>query len=171
MTAERTRDPENGSTRGDLLIATLAWVAASAGLLLGGDPMWVALVILAMPIAAFVAFGHLAGRGGVVACLASALGMGMVVYSPGASHWAAVGLIGLVDFASLVAGKAAVRMAPVSSQSAPTAQGRWISIAVQHAASSPELAADLNPYTSALPDPRRTGRSRSRRPAPLERSA
>jgi hypothetical protein len=171
MAVDSTRDLENGSTRGDLLIATLAWFVASAGLLLGGNPVWVALVILAIPMAAFVAFGHLAGRGAVVACLASALGMGMVINGPDASPWAAVALIGLVDFTALVAGTVAVRMAPASSTALPAAEGRWISIDIRHAATTPDLAADLNPFASPLPDPRRSGRGRTRRPASLERSA
>jgi hypothetical protein len=171
MAVNSTRDLENGSNRGDLLIATLAWVAASAGLLLGGKALWVALVILAIPMAAFVVFGYLAGRGAVVACLASALGMGMTVGGAGVSPWGAVALIGLVDFAALVAGMTAIRMAPATSSSVPAADGRWISIVVQHAAATSDLAADLNPFTSPLPDPRRSVRGRSRRPAALERSA
>jgi hypothetical protein len=171
MAADSTRDLDSGSKRGDLLIATLAWVAASAGLLSGGTALWVALVILAIPMAAFVVFGHLAGRGAVVACLASAFGMGMVVTGPGASPWAAIALIGVVDFAALVAGTAAVRMVPATSHAAPLAERQWISIVVRHSAATPALVNDLNPFTSLLPDPRRSRRGRSRRPTPLERSA
>ena len=74
MASRVARRRPTAADPGDAAIAALAWAAASAGIVLGGKPLWVALVVLAVPMLAFVAFGHLAGRGAVIACIASALG-------------------------------------------------------------------------------------------------
>lgn len=153
---------------GDAAIASLAWASASAGIVLGGQPLWVALVALAGPVLAFVAFGHLAGRGAVIACMASALGVGMASGSSGSAAWGAVGLIGLIDVVALAGGLAADRMAPVRV-AAPTAQaGTWMTIVVQYEATGAVVGS--GPSTSAPMD--RTRRSpRPRRPIPLEKTA
>ncbi len=89
---------------------------------------------LAIPMGAFVAFGHLAGRGAVIACVASAMGVAMVSVAAGASAWGAIGLIGLVDLAALAGGHTAKRMAPVEQP----ADGRWMTIVVHHEAVATE---------------------------------
>lgn len=153
---------------GDAAIASLAWASASAGIVLGGKPLWVALVALAVPMLAFVAFGHLAGRGAVIACMASALGVGMASGSAGSAAWGAVGLIGLIDVVAFAGGLAADRMAPVQAL-APTAEaGTWMSIVVQHEAAGAVVGAA--PRTSAPMDRTRRTPRRSR-PLPLDRTA
>ena len=142
---------------GDAAIASLAWASASAGIVLGGRPLWVALVALATPMVAFVAFGHLAGRGPVIACVASALGVGMASGSGGSAAWGAVGLIGLIDVVAFAGGLSADRMAPVRAV-APSAGegGTWMTIVV-HQEAAPVVAS--GPRTSAPMDrTRRTPR-------------
>ncbi len=139
-------DRSEPSRLGDLAVASLAWASASAGIVLGSNPLWAATVVLAVPMAAFLAFGHLAGRGAVMACLASALGLGMAAgQGPGAA-WGAVGLLAVVDLAAMVGGAAAVRMAPAATGPAVAASsiGRFLTVVVRH-----EAAAGSRPVEAA----------------------
>lgn len=145
---------------GDLEIACSAWAVASAGIVLGGPPLWVALVVLAIPMVAFIAVGHLAGRGAVVACVASALGAGMASGSVGWSAWGAVGLIGLVDVVAMVGGLAAERMAPAAGAAVPVGEGRWMTVVVQH-----EATASETPRLAPIVTPRNVPMDRTRRHA------
>lgn len=150
---------------GDAAIAGLAWASASAGLILGGKPLWVALVALALPMLAFLAFGHLAGRGAVMACIASALGVGI---ASGSAPWGAVALIGLIDVAALAGGRTAERMAPARAERADA--GTWMTIVVQHEATGAATSPRRAPVVAAPMDrSRRT--PRARRPLPLDRTA
>ena len=156
----------------DATIAALAWAAVSAGIVLGGKPLWVALIALAIPMVAFVAFSHLAGRGAVMACVASALGVGMASTSPGASAWGAIGLIGLIDLAALVGGLTAERMAPAVE----VGRGTWMTIVVQHEAVASDASPRLVPLVASSPltvgPMDRTRRTpRARRKMPLDRTA
>lgn len=156
---------------GDAAVAALAWASASAGVVLGGNPLWVALVALAIPMGAFVAFGHLAGRGAVMACVASALGVGM---ASGPDAWGAVALIGLIDAMAFAGGLMAERMAPASAATS-TAGGTWMTIVVHHEAvadAAPRLApvAATGPRTTVPMD--RTRRyARPGQPRRAERTA
>jgi len=166
MTSRVTPDRPITQPLGDAWVASLAWASASAGIVLGGRPLWVALVALAVPMLAFIAFGHLAGRGAVMACVASALGVGLASGAGGASAWGAVGLIGLIDAVAFVGGAAADRMAPVSAPAqaaAPTSEGRWMTVVVHH-----EAAASASRTSAPMDRTRRT--PRPRRPMPLERT-
>jgi hypothetical protein len=147
-------------TLGDLEIALAAWAVASAGIVLGGPPLWVALVVLAIPMLAFIAVGHLAGRGAVMACVASALGAGMASGSAGASVWGAVGLIGLVDLVAMVGGLAAERMAPIAEAAAPAGEGTWLTVVVHH-----EATANGTPRLAPVATPRAVPMDRTRRHA------
>jgi hypothetical protein len=155
----------------DLAIAGGAWLVASSGVVLGGPPLWVALVALAIPMFAFVAVGHLAGRGAVMACVASALGAGMSAGSTGMAAWGAVGLIGLVDLAAMIGGLAADRMAPaapavVSNQ----AGGTWMTVVVHREATASEAPRPI-PIATSGPMDRTRRHARPGRPARVERTA
>jgi hypothetical protein len=113
MPAMTTQSNAPANYRGDLTIAVLAFGSASAGIVLGGPPLLVALIALAWPLAAFVACNHLAGRGAVMVCLISALSAGMV--TTGASPWSAVGLLATIDLMAFAGGLVADRMAPVAA--------------------------------------------------------
>ncbi len=159
-------------TLGDLEIACSAWAVGSAGIVLGGPPLWVALVVLAIPMAAFVAVGHLAGRGALIACVASALGAGMASGSSGASAWGAVGLLGLVDVMAMLGGLAAERMAPVAEPAVPSAEARWMTVVVHHeatASETPRLAPVITPRSVPMDRTRR--HARPGRPRRAERTA
>jgi hypothetical protein len=146
---------------GDLAIACGAWAVASAGVVLGGQPLWIALMALAIPMFAFIAVGHLAGRGAVMACVASALGAGMASGSAGSSAWGAVGLIGLVDIMAMVGGLAAERMAPAAEAAVPVVgEGTWMTVVVQH-----EAAASETPRLAPVVTPRSVPMDRTRRHA------
>ncbi len=155
---------------GDAAIAVLAWASVAAGIVLGGKPLWVALVALAIPMLAFVAFGHLAGRGAVMACVASALGVGM---ASGSGAWGAVGLIGLVDAAAFVGGLAAERMAPAQTPAVVAGPGTWMTIAVHHEAVASKVPTRLAtaPVSNPTPMDRTRRTPRSRRSLPLDRRA
>jgi hypothetical protein len=160
---------------GDAAIAALAWASASAGIVLGGKPLWVALVTLAIPMLAFIALGHLAGRGAVVACVASALGLGMASTSGGSGPWMAVGLIGLIDAAAFAGGLMAERMAPAQATDAPAATGRWMTVVVQHEAiaeATPRLTPAVAPVVvNAAPMDRTRRHARPGRSRRVERTA
>ncbi len=145
---------------GDVEIACSAWAVASAGIVLGGPPLWVALVVLAIPMAAFVAVGHLAGRGAVMACVASALGAGMVSGAAGASAWGAVAVLGFVDIAAMVGGLAAERMAPAAEAAVPAGEGTWMTVVVHHEATAdmPRLAPVVTPRGMPMDRTRRHAR-------------
>ncbi len=150
---------------GDLEIACCAWAVASAGIVLGGPPLWVALVVLAIPMVAFIAVGHLAGRGAVIACVASALGAGMASGSAGASAWGAVAVVGFVDIAAIVGGIAAERMAPAAHAAVPVREGTWMTVVVHH-----EATASDNPRLAPVVTPRTVPMDRTRRHARPGRS-
>jgi hypothetical protein len=138
---------------GDLTIAALAFGSASAGIVLGGPPLWVALVALAWPLAAFVAYGHLAGRGAVMVCLISALAAGMG--TGGASAWSAVGLLATMDLMALAGGVVAGRMAPVVTIPAAPAL----------------IAIPISQHITFVRAPRPTQRTLVTQPVRIERSA
>jgi hypothetical protein len=153
MTSLTMNSDQHTNQRGDLTIAALAFGSASAGIVLGGPPLLVALIALAWPLAAFVAYGHLAGRGAVMVCLISALAGGMG--TGGGSAWAAVGLLATIDLMALAGGLVADRMAPVAK-----------------VAAQPEFVAmPMSQQVTFVRSPRPTQRSRASQPVRLDRSA
>ena len=141
MTDTSTFGMSRSSIRGDATIAVLAWMSASAGVALVGRPLWVALVVLALPMAAFIATGFLAGRGGVMACLIAAIGVGILSATGGANPSSVV-LLGVIVSAATCGGLVAERMTPAAKLAEPT-QGRWMTIVVEY-----QGMADTIPTTS-----------------------
>ena len=98
------------SLRGDALLAGIAWSVASAGIVLAGRPGWIALAVLALPLIAYLAFGFLAGRGGVVACLVAAIGVAILDGAAPAQPALAVIVLAMLVSTACFGGLSAGRM-------------------------------------------------------------
>ena len=116
MMDTQSLNPARPSPKGDLLLAGLAWAVGSTGLLLGGRPLWIALVVLALPMVAFLAIGFLAGRGGVIACLVAAIGVAIMDGTGATDPGLAVIVLGMLVSAAGFGGIQAGRLVPASNR-------------------------------------------------------
>ena len=62
----------------DSLIAVWAWASTSTALVVGVDPGWGLIAVLAVPMIAFACLGHVPGRGAVVGLIVVAVAMATV---------------------------------------------------------------------------------------------
>jgi hypothetical protein len=102
--------PARSTHRGDALLAGIAWSVTSTGIVLGGRPGWIALAALALPLIAYLAFGFLAGRGGVVACVVAAIGVAILDGAATAQTALSVIVLGMLVSTALLGGRSAGRL-------------------------------------------------------------
>lgn len=134
----------------DLATGLAAWTVVASGLTIGANPLWLAVLVLALPLAGFAATGHLAGRGAMTACLVSVFGAALVATSSGAGLWGSIGLIGVLNGVALFGGIVAdqsIRPIPAPIANRP---GRWITIVVEYEGVSAPVKAERRRRVGAL---------------------
>jgi hypothetical protein len=114
--------------RHDRLVVFGAFITTALILGLGGRGAVVAIAVAVLPMSSFVLAGHMPGRGGVVGCLALALGAATVPPASAGVPWGSLLVLGLVAAAATLGAAMADRLAPRPMVAG--ADGRWLTVVV-----------------------------------------